>query len=185
MAKARGFNRAFSELYRNECFAVWELNNHPNMKDLLTMLKPDEEGEYPSEATLTKWKTFYRWEERATDVQLKVEENTDRMLVQTRMEMMKRHAAMAQKIQDMAFDYLKETGFDSSASAVAALFKGFGEEKQSRGMEQALDKVFSMNDEDLQKTMNRLLARAKGLDVDDVDGEVVDAISSEQAPDID
>jgi hypothetical protein len=89
----------------------------------------------------------------------------------------------------MAFEYLKDTGFDSSASAVAALFKAFDEEKKSRGMEVALTQVFTMNDEDLQKTMNRLLGRARGLNEEDNENEVtvlseeVDAVSNEQTTD--
>jgi hypothetical protein len=98
------------------------------------------------------------------------------------MEMMTRHAERAQKVSDMAFEHLQTVGFDTSTSAVTALFKSFDEEKKSRGMEVALSQVFTLNDNDLQKTMNRLLSRAQGLDVGEEGEEVIDATSGEETP---
>jgi len=177
MPKSR-FNNEYSPLYVESVFAVWQMNNKPNMGVLYTMIDPDEEGNKPEPSTLSAWKSRYAWESRDLAIQAEVQQKTDRELVNIRMKMMKRHAERAQQIGEMAFEYLRDTGFDSSASAVSAAFKAFEEEKKSTGMEVALTQVFSMSDDDLQKTMNRLLARTKGLNPEDGD-DIVTAESEE------
>lgn len=185
----REFNDEYTEAYKDQVFTVWYLHGHKKIGALLDFIDPDENGRTPTPSTIQTWRERDGWDARSQQLDIEVQQKTDRQLVSLRMAMMKRHAKKAEEIQEMAYEYLKDTGFDSSASAVAALFKGFDEEKKSRGMEVALTQVFTMNDEDLQKTMNRLLGRARGLSDEDGENEVtvmpeeVDAISNEQATD--
>lgn len=183
---SRQFNNEFPQSYIENVFSVWELYDHPNMNKLFDLIDPTEDGNKPAPTTLSAWKVKYGWEDRAESIQVKVQEQTDRELVQVRMEMMQRHAERARAIGDKAWKYLDTVGFDSSASAVSAAFKAFEEEKKSTGMGIALSQVFSMSDEDLQKAMNRLLLRAEGLDAEDtVEGEQEDlnATSNTQTSD--
>lgn len=176
----------FSDLYIESVFAVWQLNNKPSIASLIDLIDEDEQGRKPEPITISSWKAKYGWENRALAIQTEVQQRTDRELVQIRMDMMKRHAERSASVNQMAFDYLKDVGFDSSASAVSALFKAFEEEKRSTGMEIALAQVFTMSDEDLQKNMNKLLGRAKDLDIDgeedvvNAETEVLDATSDQQ-----
>src|ERR1035437_3073515 len=177
-------NKEFSHPYKEEIYAIWYTQNRPNMTKLQDIIKPDEFGETPAPGTLTKWRDELQWDVRADTADIEISNHTDREIVKIRMSMMKRHAEIAQDVANMAYDHLKESGFDSSTSAVTALFKAVEEEKRSRGMEVALTQVFSMNDTDLQKTMNRLLSRATGLTEEElpiIDG-AVDAISTEETP---
>lgn len=179
----RQYNDEFPQDYIENVFSVWELYNHPGNNKLYDLIDPYEDGRKPSSATISRWKSDYAWESRAEQIQTKVQEQTDRELVQVRMEMMKRHAERAKAIGDKAWEYLDSVGFDSSASAVSAAFKAFEEEKKSTGMGIALTQVFSMSDEDLQKAMNRLLLRAEGLsEVEILEGEQedLDATSNTQ-----
>jgi hypothetical protein len=181
-------NIMFTPTYIEKAFATWELHNHPNVNALIDMLEVDENGRRPEPATIMSWKTKYGWELRSGAIQVETQKQTDRQLVQVRMDMMKRHADLAKDIENEAWTYLKETGFDSSASAVSALFKAIDEEKKSTGMGIALAQVFTMSDEDLQKHMNRLLLRARGIEEDDentvtAESEDIDAVSNIETPD--
>lgn len=184
----RDFNEDYSEEYKNQVFAIWYLHGHTKIGSLLDFIEPDDRGRTPNPTTIQKWREQGGWDARSQQLDIEVQQKTDRELVSLRMEMMKRHAKKAEEIQEMSFAYLQETGFDSSASAVSALFKAFDEEKKSRGMEIALTQVFTMNDENLQKTMNRLLGRVRGIgNEEDSDvvvlPEEVDATSDEQTSD--
>lgn len=184
----RDFNEDYTEDYKNQVFAIWYAHGHKKVGPLIDLLDPDENGHIPTPSTIQKWREHDGWDARSQQLDIEVQQKTDRQLVSLRMAMMKRHAKKAEEIQDMAFAYLQDTGFDSSASAVSALFKAFDEEKKSRGMEVALTQVFTMNDEDLQKTMNRLLGRVRGIGNEEenevtVLSEEVDAVSNEQTPD--
>lgn len=173
----------FSHRYQELCYSIWYTNTRPSMPVLLAKLEPDEFGRIPEISTLVSWRSTYAWDTRADTADIEVSKQTDRQLVNIRMKMMKRHAEIAQDVAERAYQHLKDVGFDSSTSAVNALFKSIDEEKKSRGMEVALSQVFSLNDDDLQKTMNRLLNRASGLGEGDdvIEGkEVDDATSAEE-----
>ena len=179
---------SFSQTYIENAFATWELHNRPSAGKLLDLLEPDDGGRKPEPITLAHWKLKYGWENRSTQILAETQKQTDRQLVQVRMDMMKRHADLAKDVMDEAWVYLKKTGFDSSASAVSALFKAIDEEKKSTGMGIALAQVFTMSDEDLQKHMNRLLLRARGLEEEDentitVESEDIDAPSDNETTD--
>lgn len=166
---------SYTQAYRETVYSIWVINNRPSIAALSDLIEPDERGMKPSGITMNNWKTEGAWEDRANIVDVEIQQTTDRKLVEIRMEMMKRHAELSKELSEKAFEYLNTVGFDSSASAVSALFKSFDEEKKSRGMEVALTQVFSMTDEDLQKTMNRLLSRSKGLSLDEESSNIVDA----------
>ena len=110
------------------------------------------------------------------------------MLVQTRIDMMKRHARQAKDIAEKAFDYLNDEGFDSSASAVTAWVKAVEEEKKSTGMQIALTEVFSLGDDDLKKRLDQLMNRLTNVGEvtitkqDEILEGEVDAVSTEEAP---
>lgn len=175
----------FSHAYKEDVYAIWYTQNRPSMSALHGMIEPDENGSVPAPMTLSSWRRDMAWDTRADTADVEVSQRTDREIVNIRMKMMKRHAQMAQDVAENAYAHLMEHGFDSSTSAVTALFKAFEEEKRSRGMEVALTQVFSMSDEELQKTMNRMLSKATGLDTENtVNGEVIeDALSTEETPD--
>lgn len=186
----RTFNEDYSEDYKNTVFSIWYAHGHKKIGPLIDYLDPDENGNVPTPSTIQKWREQGGWDARSEQLDIEVQQRTDRKLVSLRMKMMERHAEKAAEIQEMAFNYLQETGFDSSASAVAALFKAFDEEKKSSGMNIALGQVFNMSDEDLQKSMNRLLGRVRGVGNDEDSGDVVtilpeevDATGNEQTSD--
>lgn len=163
--------------YMETAFGIWITSNKPSMEALVTLIPEHPElNRKPSAGTLKYWKTNGRWQERADDIDAKIQENTDRHLVQVRMEMMERHARMSAEIADRAFEHLMgEDGFDSSASAVNALFKALETEKASRGLAGALTKVFALSDDDLKKEMDKLLSKVTdvGGDEDILEGEEV------------
>lgn len=182
-------NLLFTPTYIEKAFATWELHNHPTIGVLIDLLEEDENGRKPEPVTIGSWKIKYGWDNRSSTILAETQKQTDRQLVQVRMDMMKRHAELAKDVEDEAWQYLKETGFDSSASAVSALFKAIDEEKKSTGMGIALAQVFTMSDEDLQKQMNRLIMRVRGVDEENeehtitAESEDIDAPGDNETPD--
>lgn len=168
----------YDATYQELCFSIWYSSGRISPNKLVRMI-PEEENTHaiPSVDTIRFWMSTSFWEDRADRLDEKVQEMTDRALVKVRMDMMKRHAQMAAETAETAFEYLQEHGFDSSASAVSALFKSMDAEKASRGLDTALSKIYTLNDDDLKKEMDRLLAKVTDVNLPTED--VVDAETSE------
>jgi hypothetical protein len=176
----------FSHAYKEQVYAVWYSQGRPSANRLHALIQPDEGGDVPEPNTIVKWRTLEGWDDRADTTDIKISEKTDRQLVVMRMNMMRRHAEKAENIQQKAYEQIMDAGFDSSASAVSALFKAFDEEKKSRGMETALIKVFDMSDTELDKAMTRLMVKVSGIESEEEsaeDGDVIDAVSETEVTD--
>jgi hypothetical protein len=149
----------FSKEYKESIYAVWYAASRPRANKIADKLPPDETGRYVKATTVDKWIKDEGWNSRADATDIEVQKQTDRKLVEMRMDMMKRHAKQARDIADDAFKFLHEEGFDSSASAVTAWVKAVEEEKKSTGMQIALTEVFSLSDDDLKKKLDQLMNR--------------------------
>ena len=165
-------HKMFTPEYREQAFAMWYASNKCTLDSLVLMLPETEHGEKPQYSTVVSWKHDGRWVERAANLDLEVQTQLERELVGQRVEMMKRHAEFAQEIVEKAMEKLRVGGFDTSASAVAALRVGFDEEKKSRGMEVALTRIAQMDDEQLNKTFIAMLGKVGNIDLDTIDGDV-------------
>jgi hypothetical protein len=128
------------------------------------------EGSRPGIARLKQMKENNGWIERADALNALAIQKVDNQLVNQKAEMLKRQADQALQIANVARDHLLEHGFDTSASAVSALFKATEEERTVRGISEFLVKISQMPDEDLMKEAAKLLKRSS----DAIDGEVLE-----------
>lgn len=73
--------------------------------------------------------------------------------------MWKEHAEAAAKVRKEALAYIEEKGFDSSASAIAAIKWAQEEERKTRGAEAFIASIKNASNEDLLERVRRLTER--------------------------
>jgi len=156
--------------YKETAFTIWYAGNRLPMKQLYISM-PEFQGVKPSAETLNQWKVHQAWIDRANMLDDEVRMRTERELVEVRVEMMKRHAEVAKEMIDMALEKLRDSGFDTSSSAVQALKVGFEEEKRSRGAEIQLTKLNDMDDAQLTAAFRQLTGQVTGVDVIEAETE--------------
>jgi hypothetical protein len=174
MSSPQLFETLFSEEYKEQCFATWFANGCPVLPKLYRLMENDPYShKKPSLETLTNW--FYKgdWKSRAETLKQAAIEKLDQELITKRTEMMKRIAEDAKDVQLMALQYLKETGFDSSASAVQAWARAAALEKETLGADITLSRVAAMSNQEVSKKLTSMLNKKLGLS-EVVDGDAVD-----------
>ena len=154
----------YSEEYKSVVFQIWYSNNRPLPSKLLEMIPEDESHRKPDVKNLGKWISF--WGEDADRLDIEVKRNIDIDLVGQRAEMLKKQANSGKALQDMGMTYLEEHGFDKASDALRAVVDGVRIERESRGLGEALDRIFKMDDEALRKELVHLLQRDSGAVVD-------------------
>jgi len=129
------------------------------------------------------------WLFRADELDAQVNQAADISLVNQKIEMLKRHQAQAAKVESKALDYLLQEGFDSSASAVHALFRGAEEERKTAGFSDLLEKLESMTNNQVRDQIINLIQRASENDQivegssDAIAGELTDTVSDDEDED--
>lgn len=150
---------AFSEMYKRKCFDIWYLQGCPNVAvTIQDMLPLDEKGRKPSTQKIRKW--LPNWIMKADELDQKVEEENDAILVNEKLEILKRHQEQAIKAQSIALAYIEKEGFDSSSSAVQALFRGMEEERKTQGFSDLLERLDSMTNNQVRDQIINLINRA-------------------------
>ena len=163
----------YSDEYKGVAFQIWYSNSRPSPSKLLEMLPEDEMHRKPDVGVVGRW--ISAWGEDADRLDIEVKRVTDIDLVGQRAEMLKKQANSGKALHDMGMTYLKEHGFDKAADALRAVVEGVRVERESRGLGEALDRIFKMDDEALRKELVHLLQRDSGTVVDGDILETTDA----------
>ncbi len=162
--------REFSDEYIERCFEVWYSMNQPSNMQLLQEALPESpEGKKPGKALLRQIRDNYGWQERADSLNALAIQKVETQLVNQKSNMLKHQAEQAFQIATLARDHLLENGFDTSASAVSALFRATEEERTVRGISEFLIKISKLSDEDVMKEAAKLLKRNSEA----IEGEVI------------
>ena len=119
---------------------------------------------------LRQLRDTYGWNERADVLNVKAIEVVEHQLIDQKATMLKRQAEQALQIANLARDHLVENGFDTSSSAVSALFKATEEERIVRGVSEMMIKISKMSPEELMQEAAKLLKRNSEV----IEGETVD-----------
>lgn len=161
--------------YQEQCFQAWYLAGRPSSaRQIQESLPDDEYGRKPSLITLALWRDELGWDIRADDLDVKANAVVENDLINSRVLMLKEQASRARELQTMGLNYLREDGFDSSSSAVAAIIKGADLERVSKGLSESITKMLQMDDTQLTSEVQKLLDRASvPADVIDMDDEPV------------
>ena len=171
---------AYSDEYKEICFQTWYSLGRPSSTPrLLETLKEDELGRKPAAVVLNEWKKERNWDFRADDLDARAIAITEDALVLQKAEMLKRHADAAKRVAEKALEFLQDEGFDSSASAVQAYFKGTEEERIVRGIGDMIVRMSKMTEGDLKQNIEALLKRANDND-QIIDADEVDTVLPEE-----
>jgi len=163
--------REFTDDYIERCFEVWYSMNQPtNMQILQDAIPETPEGRKPGIQMLRQLRDTYAWNERADVLNVKAIEVVEHQLIDQKATMLKRQAEQALQIANLARDHLVENGFDTSSSAVSALFKATEEERIVRGVSEMMIKISKMSPEELMQEAAKLLKRNSEV----IEGETVD-----------
>jgi hypothetical protein len=168
--------REFTDAYIEQCFTVWYSSGQPtNMQILQDAVPETPEGRKPGIQMLRQLRDTYGWNERADVLNVKAIEVVEHQLIDQKATMLKRQAEQALQIADKARDHLLKNGFDTSSSAVSALFKATEEERTVRGVSEMMIKISKMSPEELMQEAAKLLKR---------NSEVIEGETTEEDADI-
>lgn len=151
--------RNFPDIYKEKVFYIWYNHGKPQEGKLLTFIPTDldEWERLPSVSCLKTWiDTEFVPRARLLDEQVKTA--MDAAMITEKVEMLKRHADLGVRMQNMAINYLNENqDIISSPAAVRLLVEGIRIERESRGIPEALEKITRMTDEDLLEEINKMM----------------------------
>lgn len=173
--------REYTEEYKEICFQAWYLAGRPSAVGRIRDILPEDvNGRKPVVSMIDAWRKDRMWDFRADDMDAKALAIVDNDLVMQKVEMLRRHAERARTLSEKAMTFLVEDGFDSSASAVNAYFRGTEEERLTRGIGDMIVKMSKMSDADLKDEIIKRLQRASENN-QIIETEVVDTESSEDS----
>lgn len=152
--------RDFSTEYMEICKTTWYSLGRPTITNLVPKLPQDEFERVPSVQALTKWRKDQMWDFWADELDSKALTIVEDGLISQKVEMLKRHAETARALVESGQTYLKDKGFDSSASAVSAIIKGAELERTSRGFGELYVKMAQMSNDELKDEILKYIHRA-------------------------
>lgn len=163
----------FSDEYKEKCKTAWYADGRPAQFERIHAIIPeDERGRKPIIRTLRQWKKDMMWDFWADDLDSRALAIVEDTLISKKVEMLKRHADMGQELQLRGMSYLKETGFDTSSSAVSAIIKGSELERTSLGIGEMFEKMAKMTDgelkDEIMNQINRASEAGQIIDVQEV-----------------
>lgn len=177
----------YTPKYQEICFVHWYNSGRPGINaTFLDSLPEDEHGRRPNRDTVYLWRDELGWDVRGDELDARASKIVDDELVNARVFMLKEHAARAREMQTMGMTFLREEGFDSSASAVNAVVRGATLERESKGLSEQMVRLLKMNDKELTGEVQKLLERASvPADVIDVAEIPEDELEDKQDEDVD
>ena len=169
--------REFTDDYIERCFEVWYSMNQPtNMQILQDAIPETPEGRKPGIQMLRQLRDTYGWNERADVLNAKAIEVVEHQLIDQKATMLKRQAEQALQIANLARDHLIDKGFDTSSSAVSALFKATEEERTVRGISEFLMKISRMDSDGVMSEAIKLLKRnSEVIEGEEITEDVTDS----------
>lgn len=181
----------YTDQYKEACFQAWYAAGKPTLvQKLLEALPEDEYGRKPHQDVVRRWRNADNWDLRADGLDAKVNRQLEDTLVAQKVDMLKKQAQRARQLQEDGMEYLTENGFDSSSSALTAIFKGAELERSSLGLSDAIMKLAKLSNDELMAETQKLLQRyadsGEGPDIldaadipDDYEEEIEDDAESE------
>lgn len=153
---------------REKVFYLWYNNGRPGFaktKELIISQLPDEV--IPNDWSIKEWLSDFNL--RAYDLDKRIHEQLDAVVVAEKVEMLKRHAKTGRYMQNVALQYLKDHLTELSANtSLRMLIEGVRIEKDSLGIPEALEKMTKMTDDDLVAEIKQLLTSST-VTLEDID----------------
>ena len=160
--------------YKENCFIAWYASGRPDKIPQIQKIIPEDELERkPGIGVLASWRDEMGWDWRADELDAKADSVVENELVNMRVVMLKEQASRGKELQTKGMEYLRDSGFDTSSSAVSAIFKGADLERTSRGISDRIVKLLQLDDDKLLGRVQKLLDEASDS------GEIIDIDATE------
>ena len=143
-------------------------------------MSPDVHGRIPHPEHIKMFAAANRWQERKDELLARASAIMEQQLVDDQVAMWKRQAENAKEVGIDAFKYLKAEGFDSSASAIAAIKWAQEEERKTRGAEKFITLIKDSSNDEVLETVRRLLTRKASTE--ETEGDVIDIPTGDAEP---
>jgi hypothetical protein len=152
----------YVENYIEECFEVWYASGRPQATKFIESdaCPVDRYNRKPVRRIIEEWVNERGWRERADVLDAQAETKINDKLVALKVHALNKQASQAAAVRQLAFDYLLENGFDSSASAVAAFIKASEMELGTLGVSKTLKRLSEMQDDEVLSAVKELAERA-------------------------
>jgi len=151
-----GSDRCRTDL-KDSAFYLWYNSGKPKAMTLLDAIKATftDIEKFPSAGTINNWVIEFRT--RADDLDRQMHEQLDAAIVGQKVEMLRRHARIGVKMQDVALAYLDDHAEEiSPGGAIRLLVEGVRIERESSGIPEALEKMTKLSDEQLLEQIKQL-----------------------------
>jgi hypothetical protein len=156
----------FSDEYKNQAFYLWYNSGKPTVPKMTLILESDNFGHKPSRKTLRDWiREDFR--PRADKMDEQVEQEIEAKLVQSKIEMLERHAQLGREAQDKAWEFLNNECFElSEAGAIRLLEFGVKLEQSTSSIPGMMRKVMNMKDDELVDKIKELVAKTSTIAIE-------------------
>lgn len=158
----------YSNDYKERVFWIWYEAGRIGVAKLLVKLSELEYENIPVAGTLQEWIND-GWRDRADELDQQIRDRFSKEVIETKVEMLKRHSSVGRELQEIGLDWLRDNRESLTPSAVTRLIKdGYEIERASVGVPEALTKMLSVSDDELKKQIEAALT---GEDLDLLDAD--------------
>lgn len=154
----------YEDSYIDSCFYAWFKASRPKLKSasgshIMKILPPALDGRKPDITNVRRWMEKYQWEERADALDAELSRKLDIEAIEEKAELYRQIAEKGKDVMQMGYDYIKDNKFDTSASAVRAIFGGADMVAKFGTAADVLLSVGQMTDKQVEKEILRLLGK--------------------------
>lgn len=158
---------AYNAEYKVKLFQEWYNLGKPGSGKFRNILIQEKNydpmlGDIPTGNLITKW-IREEWSEYAIELDEQAMNTLEQEIIADKVEMLKRHADIGKKMQEMSMEYLNEHGVGSSRNAIQLLVSGMEIERISVGTPKIASKYVNMSDQQLLDELKRVVTGGKLL----------------------
>ena len=174
--------KEYGDDYREACFLAWYQAARPRGKGIFKVI-PKDGDRVPNLTLIARWKRIYGWDERADALDVEVRGQLEKIAITRKVEMLKRHAEIAQSMIEIGADFLENNPIDNPGYAIRLITEGTRIEKESTGGAQAMVEVARMSDKSLSDVVLQLMGRLES-DAYEEDEEGLTAVEEDDDEDV-
>lgn len=156
--KAKTRETSFSAEVHEQVFALWYKLGRPTYKELVDVLKNELHQErVPKVQTLAYWHLTEEWEERAEELDGKIQLSTDKVIIKQRQDIIKKLADVGNELVEMGMAFLRKEGIENSADAIRAIGKGAELEDKLLGWAAYYAEISKGSEADLDRELSKFM----------------------------
>lgn len=152
----------FSPEYKDAVFYAWYKAGRPRLTKVVNFIPPTPDGRKPNTVTVKDWVESENWYQRADALDAEVSMKIDQEVIEARVTQLREMAQLGKEVMNLGYEYLKDEGFDSAASAVRAVGLGGDMYFKYAAAADYIAKIGTMSDKQLDRELMKLLNKGDG-----------------------